>query len=80
MSTPRRTTFHFDVFIPSLSLALEYNGEYHYQFVPVYLELTQYICTYAQPQFGTVPATRSTQASQLCTRWHNTDCDPLLVG
>ncbi len=26
-----------DVFIPSLSLAFEYNGEYHYHYVPVYL-------------------------------------------
>ncbi len=25
-----------DVFVPSQSLALEYNGEYHYTFVPLY--------------------------------------------
>src|SRR5689334_14870287 len=29
--------FEFDIFIPDLSLAFEYNGEYHYQSVPVYL-------------------------------------------
>ncbi len=28
--------FDVDVFVPSLSLALEYNGEYHYKFVPMY--------------------------------------------
>ncbi len=28
--------FQVDVFVPSLSIALEYNGEYHYQFVPLY--------------------------------------------
>jgi len=26
----------FDIFIPSLSLAFEYNGEYHYKFVPIH--------------------------------------------
>ncbi len=29
--------FEVDVAIPSLSLVFEYNGEYHYHFVPMYL-------------------------------------------
>ncbi len=29
--------FEVDVFVSSRSIAFEYNGEYHYQFVPVYL-------------------------------------------
>ncbi len=28
--------FEVDVFVSSLSIALEYNGEYHYHYVPVY--------------------------------------------
>ncbi len=32
------------IFIPSLALALEYNGEYHYKFVPVY-HVTQRMLT-----------------------------------
>ncbi len=28
--------FEVDIFIPALSLAFEYNGEYHYQFVSMY--------------------------------------------
>ncbi len=36
VSPMRNKHFELDVFIPALSLALEYNGEYHYKFVPVY--------------------------------------------
>ncbi len=28
--------FELDIFVPTRSLAFEYNGEYHYQFVPLY--------------------------------------------
>ncbi len=28
--------FEVDIFVPSLSLAFEYNGEYHYKFVSMY--------------------------------------------
>ncbi len=28
--------FEVDVFVPNLALAFEYNGEYHYKFVPLY--------------------------------------------
>ncbi len=30
-------SMEFDVFAPELSLAIEYNGEYHYYSVPLYL-------------------------------------------
>ncbi len=41
---PDRGVYEFDIFIPVLSLAVEYNGEYHYNFIPVYLSCS--ILTY----------------------------------
>jgi len=35
-SFKNKINVEFDVFIPSLSMAFEYNGEYHYKFVPIY--------------------------------------------
>ncbi len=33
------TSFEVDVFVPSRSLAFEYNGEYHYNFVALYTQV-----------------------------------------
>ncbi len=41
-----RRLFELDVLIPSRALAFEYNGEYHYQFVPLYL--LRWIVSYRQ--------------------------------
>ncbi len=35
-SVKSERNFEVDVFVPSCSLAFEYNGEYHYQFVALY--------------------------------------------
>ncbi len=35
-----------DIFVPSRALAFEYNGEYHYQFVTVYLVNENQVCSF----------------------------------